>query len=418
MTRKRWDMQSQINRRDMIKFSTSASSALALGGLGGSASLFSNSALGGPGDTKSAVVVVYLMGGYNALFASPASFLNTSFCVTGTNTFQVGTGSNTLLLDRSFESLNPFVKSHIASVGINHGINTHPQAQTAQFTVQNANPLLTLAKGLGGSASIKCANLGSALIPNAASRAAGESIQTIADMQSLVDALGGGKPDLTMPDREIAAAAVKASQEMSKTTLDANQGSLASAITSYPVAIDTLSKPAQSFNPAELQSAYSLSGTAVKSFPSQMAAAELSIRAGANVVAAVSGPLSPNVWDSHGDTNGTKVRDLFRKEILPGLKTFTDRMMVEQGPFSVTLIILGDFARSLPGSDHATVSVATVISPRVKVGTTGQVNAQVRLVNAPQIPAFWGFIADTVNAPQETVQALGGNGHPSLILKS
>jgi hypothetical protein len=311
--------------------------------------------------------------------------------------------------------LSAFAKANMATVGVNHGIAAHGAARTAQLTVGNQNPILMLAAGMGGSGSIKAANVGAEMISGPQTTVSGISLQQITDMKSTIDALGGGTLDPTMPKRELAAKAIAASEVMSHSRLQGNPQSLSSMTNGYKAAFDTLVKPAQAFNAQELMTAYGLTGAAVTTdFKSKFAAAELMIRAGANVVTTVSN-LTTDIgrWDSHGDVTGAKVRQKFRAEILPGLKTFTDRMV--NATSNVTVVILGDFARSLPGSDHASVTVATVIGPNVKLGTTGKVDANVGLpAGTPGSNGLWGLLATLANAPAATVQAFGGNPHNAI----
>jgi len=406
--RQNW-LESEVNRRDFLKVSAGASGALALGGVGTGALPFGPTALA-QGPKPSAVVVIFLQGGYNALFGSADSFANRSFGVTNGNMLAL---SNGLVVDSSFNTLGPYAKANMASAGIAHGIPIHAQAQTAQFTVGAQNPVITLASALGGSGTIKCANVGQEEIPGPRATVNGVSLQKIVNMQTTIDTLGGGAPDPTMPDRAIAANAIAAGQLSSKSEIEGHRNSLSSAVTAYDVAIKTLSTPSQPFNPQTLQTAYGLNGTTISTFNAKMAAAELMIRAGANVVTAVNGPLSS--WDSHGDTTGARVRTRFTNDILPGLKTFTDRMLTEQSEYNVTVIILGDFARSLPGSDHATVTVATVMGHNVKQGTTGKVDSNVGFVAAtPSVDGFWGYIATLAGAPKSTIDAFGGNQHKAI----
>jgi hypothetical protein len=406
MKRKPQWLASEINRRDLLKISAGASGALAMGAIGLGAHPFEPQAHAQEGK-PSAVVVIFLQGGYNALFGSADSFANRSFGVNNTNMLAL---SNGLVVDSTFNTLGAYAKANLATAGIAHGIPIHPQAQAAQFTVGAQNPVISLAAALGGSGSIKCVNVGQEEIPGPRNSVNGVSLQKIVNMQTTIDTLGGGAPDPTMPDRAIAAQGIAASHSSSKTEIEGNSNSLSSAVSAYDVAIKTLSKPSQPFNPQTLQMAYGLNGTAITNFNSRIAAAELMIRAGANVVSIV------NVgWDTHGDTTGARVRTKFSNEILPGLKTFTDRMLTEQSEYNVTVLILGDFARSLPGSDHATVTVATVMGHNVKQGTTGKVDANVGFLGpTPTVGGFWGFVAAIAGAPKATVDTFGGNQHQSI----
>ena len=398
-------LHADLSRRDLFKKTLGTTGAIALGTLiPGGELLLPQAAAQGSG--AGSVVVIYLTGGYNALFSSADSFsAGGTFGVTPVNMLDLGNG---LVVDSVFSTLSPFVKERMAAVGVAHGISAHGSAQTAQFSFDNANPLMILAEAIGGSGSIKCANVGRQLAPGPRASVGSVSLQQVADMQSTIDALGGGAPDPTMPKREFAALGVAAAEAMSKPRLDANPDSLQTVSEGYKVAVQTLSTPPQPFNPEELRTAYSLNGTAVNSFPAQMAAAELMIRAGSNVVAAVDG--GGLTWDTHGDRAGTRARQMFTSRILPGLKTFTDRMIRDQGP-NVTVVILGDFARSLPGSDHANVTVATVFGTNVKVGTTGKVSATVGLPQGtPSVPGLWGYLAALAKAPT-AVSRFGGNPH-------
>jgi hypothetical protein len=131
------------------------------------------------------------------------------------------------------------------------------------------------------------------------------------------------------------------------------------------------------------------------------------ITAGANVVVAVD-----DDWDSHGDTDGTQVRNKMNERILPPLNTFIDRMMndVER---NVVIAIFGDFSRSLPGSDHQPNCAVTVMGRYVKLGSTGRVNAAVDMApTTPDIPQMWAYLAVALKAP---ANPFGANPH-GLIL--
>src|SRR6185369_2709815 len=118
----------------------------------------------------------------------------------------------------------------------------------------------------------------------------------------------------------------------------------------------------------DLSNAYGLGGSpSVGEFKSEVAAAELMITAGENVVVAID-----DDWDSHGDTDGSEVRNAMNDRILPPLKTFIDRTMNDIN-LNVVVAIFGDFARSLPDSDHQPNCAVTVMGRYVKTGTTGRV---------------------------------------------
>jgi hypothetical protein len=79
---------------------------------------------------------------------------------------------------------------------------------------------------------------------------------------------------------------------------------------------------------------------------------------------------------------------------------------------NVITVIMGDFSRSLPGSNHQPNLTATVIGKYVKLGTTGRVTADVGLPNAPGIQQFWAYLAAVAGTAD---QPFGANPH-NLVL--
>ncbi len=247
----------------------------------------------------------------------------------------------------------------------------------------------------------------------------GVTLQRILDMQSTIAALGGA-PDATAPDREIAAKAIGMSQAMSARQLTTSPVSLVTTREGYDSAVETLQKPVQVFNFNEMAADYGLPQTngnyttRVDSFNAKMAAAELMVRAGTNVVV-----INDGGWDTHGDRTATNVRTMMNNRILNGtqngrggLRKFIARMM-NIPDYNVVVAILGDFARSLPGSDHASALSATVIGKYVRVGTTGRMSASVNLPNGgPSVPQFWAYLAKVSKVPTEP---FGANPH-NLVL--
>ena len=182
----------------------------------------------------------------------------------------------------------------------------------------------------------------------------------------------------------------------------------------YKAAYDTLIKPAEPFNAQELMTAYGLTATNVNDMRSKFAAAELMIRSGSNLVTMVDG--GGLNYDTHGDTGGARARNKVAQSVMPGLKVFTDRMLALPDR-NVVIVMFGDFARSLPGSDHASVTVATVMGKYVKVGTTGKTDAQVGLAEGtPSINGLWGMLAAAAKAPTSVIKGMGGNPHTALVM--
>lgn len=353
------------------------------------------------------LVVLHLIGGYNAIFCS-ADRLVGRFGVTAGNHTVLGNG---LAVDNTYaNSMSNFVKGHMASIGVRHGLSSHPAARASLWTQNNQNAGLRLASAMGGTASIKAAVVGGNLVAEAPRGAVnGVSFQSITDMQTTIEALGGGAPNPRVPDREIALAGVEAAQKMSANPLAGSPTSLVSLDDGFKAAVDTLKQPVKQFDINELRTAYGLgNSTAVRTFASKLAAAELMVLSGTNVVSIFDGG-----WDTHGDTQGTTVRNKMNQYVLAPLNTFLTRM-VQDPTRNVVVCILGDFARSLPGSDHQPNLSVTVIGRYVQQGTTGRtINGTVRLPDgAPSVNGLWAYLAAATKTPGNP---FGNNPH-GLVL--
>ena len=361
------------------------------------------------------LVTIHFTGGFNAIFAS-AGTLTGSFGVTANPQSANTTGNWTRLapgmgVDNTLvAALTPFARTHTAAVGVRHSLSAHPAAQAALWTTNGQNSGLLLAAAMGGNASIKAAVVGGNVIGAAPKGAVkGVSYQSITDMQKTIEALGGGVPGSRIPDRTIALAGVEGAHAMSANALTGSPASLDSLENGYQAAIGTLKQPVQSFDYEDLKTAYALGNTtAVNSFKSKLAAAELMVRAGTNVISVFDGG-----WDTHGDRTGTRVRDKMTSYVRAPLQTFLSRMLNTPGR-NVVVTLFGDFSRSLPGSDHQPNLSALVIGKYVKLGTTGTVDSAVRLkAGTPGIQGFWSYLAAVTKTEQSP---FGANQHDGLVL--
>ncbi len=358
---------------------------------------------------KTTLLVIFLDGGYNSLFASADSFLGSGDFGTSAGTVkQLGNG---LAVDApTFGTMPQFALDHMASVGVRHGLTAHEAAQPQMVTMGARSSLLMLAKDLGGDAAIKAAVVGSKM-PEGPRPAEGDvSLQGITDMKATIVALGGSIGDPTVPNRTIATEAMVGSSTMSKRGLLRSPKSLRTVNDGFVTGVDALRKQGLALDYNALSQAYGISATTtgVTNFRTQMVAADLMVQAGANVVFASDGG-----WDTHGDTNGGTVRNMMNTRILPPLNTFLSRNLNQPGK-NVMVAIIGDFARSLPGSDHQGNVTATVIGKNVKTGTTGKVGGNVSLpAGCPAIQGMWAYIAAAARAPS---QVFGANPHPSILL--
>src|SRR5262245_6848089 len=74
------------------------------------------------------VLIIHFIGGFNSIFAS-AQQLQGNFGVTANNFTPLGGG---LTIDNSMAStFSPFVKQHVAAVGVKHNLSAHDAAQRA-----------------------------------------------------------------------------------------------------------------------------------------------------------------------------------------------------------------------------------------------------------------------------------------------
>lgn len=358
------------------------------------------------------LVVVYLNGGINAIFTGADAFTNTAFGVTANNVTNMGGG---VIIDSTLGNAIPAaLRPRVATVGIRHGITDHGNAQRSLFVNGNQSAPLMLADAIGGNAAIKAAVMGGNSLPDGVqpNPVNGVSLQPINDMRATIEAITGAQNAPNIADRPGMAKGLEAAQAMSKNGITKHPVSLASYDPGMKAAIDTVSKPVQLFSAAEFNTAYGLNGaTAVNNFRSRMAAAELMVRQGAGFVIAQDGG-----WDTHGDSNGNNVRNMVSQRIAPPLTTFLTRMLTGQVATerNVIVAILGDFHRSLPGSDHQANLAALVIGKGFKNGTTGKTDNRVaQPAGTPSIAGFWQLMQ---TAAKSTPQPFAGtNPHAALL---
>src|SRR5688500_19906370 len=108
-----------FSRRSLLKGAAAVGGAAAFAGPSGLIpSAFGQTA------QKSAVLMVFLRGGYNALFSNADSFAGAgTFGVTGTNTRALGSG---LVVDNAtYGTLPAAALTRMAAIGVNHGISSH-----------------------------------------------------------------------------------------------------------------------------------------------------------------------------------------------------------------------------------------------------------------------------------------------------
>jgi hypothetical protein len=405
-------MTMTTSRRGFLKSAMMAAGAFGISRLPG-ARLLGDAEAGPPANLAPALFIFNMVGGYNAMFPSADSFLNTAFGVTSTNIKRIGTSS--VYVDLStLGTLSPTTLDHMASIGVNHGITSHPGAETGMLFDGTKSRLVAMSAALAGTAAIRCVTIGS-LMPTGTHRAIGNvSLQQVRDLATTIAVLGG-TTNGNAPARGVAADGIAAAEAMSQAALTANPNSAKSLIEGYPASAAQLRQATVALDYAQMAAAYGVTAgpngtlpTDVRNTTMQIMGAELMIRAGANVVIA-----NQRGWDSHDDVTGTYVRNKLRGDgTMAALKVFTDRTFAMTNRNVVTCII-GDFSRSLPGSDHQANLTATVIGKYVKLGTTGRVNADVGLpAGTPGIQGLWAYLGTVLGA---SGSPFGANPH-NLVL--
>ncbi|MBX3226089.1 MAG: DUF1501 domain-containing protein [Labilithrix sp.] len=359
---------------------------------------------------KSAVVSIFFEGGFNAIFSSADSFAaKGSFGVTASNVKDVGNG---LVVDAStIGTLGDWALGHMAAIGNRHGATDHLSAVRNNFTDGAQSYAVQLAAAMGGEASFKAVALGGLPFAGPSPSTKGVSLQLLRSMEDVSRALGLGAADPARPARSASGAALERSRQMSAPQLMKNPKSLSFARDAYATCVSSLAKPPLTLDAGKIAQTYGArSGGSLDGLAAKLAAAEMMLRSGTNVVT-----MSDLGWDTHGDGRGATVRRRMSAEVIPALKTFLARLRSEPelARINVSVILHGDFARSLPSSDHAPALSALVIGPNVKVGTTGRVTDTVSLKPGTGASReMWSYLAALSKV---TDNPFGANPHAAVV---
>jgi hypothetical protein len=424
-----------FSRRSLLK-SLGVGAAFAVSGLG------SGIARAQSTPKKRAVVHLFLNAGYNALFASADAFMAKNyFGVTGTNSLQLQNG---LVIDKAFgDGIGAYARDHLATIGIRHGSTDHAESQTGYWMGGSSkSAVLQLAQAMPAYGPIRAANVGVGAIRGVHDELNGVTLQRIANLKNTIDTLKGN--GALEPRRALGLKGAVEAQMMSREAQSRNPSNLRSDIEGRIALKDTLTAAPSAVDLATIPAAYGVTAfdiAASKDYAASFAAAEIMIRAGTSVVVMPrvgDTALVTNAWDTHGDVDGSDVRAQMAALVLKPLQTFVNRMMADAalaGDHEVYLVISGDFARSLPGSDHAPITAASIIGPRIKNASTGRVTAT-EAVDGSGNPVFdaqgrrrvdlslpqntgswagvWSLLGELMGA-QDSKAMFGTNPHKSVI---
>jgi hypothetical protein len=312
----------------------------------------------------SSLVVFWLNGGPAGLFNSADSFLATG--AFGVTTNAVRALGNGLFVDAG--SLGAFpdaARAHMASINFRHDVvRPHEHARAAVLEAGPQSQLLRVA----------------AAMPKGRNRCAVVNDLGLPVGVSAAPSLGGGTGFDRVLDLE-----------------------------------EALGAPAGT--PADdVRAAYGLARgvAAVRDQLSTFVAVELLVRRGAGVVFAQPAYTGrpDRQFDTHGDDTGQAARAIMAP-ITPSLATFLDRMLALPGRNVVTMLV-GEFSRTVPESDHEPGGTATVVGKYVRAGTAGRQTADgAPPPGAPRPEGLWAYAAAALRL---TTAPFGRNPNPELIL--
>lgn len=345
-----------IDRRTILKGGAALAGSLALGNWRATEARRS--------EERPTLVVFWLNGGPAGLFNSADSFLRSgAFGVTENNVRHLGNG---LHVDAgSLGALPSAATSHMASINFHHGIvRPHEQARAALLRAGSRSQLLLLA-AIMPSAPIRCAVVNNLGLPVGVAEDSppedGVTLERVVDVETVGRRLGTRQFD-------------------------------------------------------EVRAAYGMPQdvTSIRDQRSTFAAVELLVHAGASVIFAQPAYTgrTDRQFDTHEDDAGTAARAVMAP-ITPALGMFLDRTLALPGRNVVTLLV-GEFSRTIPKSDHEPGGTATVIGKYVKTGTAGPQNADGSPpVNAPPPEGLWAY---TSAALRLAGVPFGRNPNPQLIM--
>jgi hypothetical protein len=343
-----------ISRRDMLQAGAALAGTLALGNWG------EILAQKKPAE-RPTLVVFWLNGGPAGLFNSANSFLRSgAFGVTERNVSDLG---NDLYVDAgSFGALPAAARAHMASINFRHDVvRPHDLARAAVLENGKRNQLLRIAGAMPAGAPNRCAVVNELGLPKGVSAGPPAESGVMLDFVLDFKAIQGGGLD------EIRAA--------------------------YGMASDA---------------------TSIRDQGSTFAAVESLVRTGAGVIFAQPAYTGrpDRQFDTHGDENGEVSRKIM-EPITPMLAKFLDRVMALPNRNVVTMLV-GEWSRTNPKSDHQPGGTATVIGKYVKTGTAGPQNADGSPpTDAPPPEALWAYAAAALGLAKTP---FGRNPCPKLIV--
>jgi len=349
-------MTDRIKRRTILQGGAALAGTLALGGW--------RSIEAGPQKELPTLVVFWLNGGPAGLFNSADSFLrNGAFGVTEQTVRKL---DNDLFVDKdSLGKMPPMALRHMASINFRHGIlRPHDHARAAVLQAGSRSQLLRIAAAMPNKTPVRCAvvnNLGFPVgVAATAPSEGGAGLERILSIEHVAGHVSSGQ----LGD-------VRAAYGMPATQTEINDQR------------------------------------------STFVAIELLVHAGANVIFAQPAYTGrqDRQFDTHGDDTGVASREVMAP-ITPSLALFLERTLVLPGRNVVTVLI-GEFSRTVPASDHEPGGTATVIGKYLRTGTAGPQNADGSPpLNAGPAEGVWAYACAALRLGPAP---FGKNPNPELI---
>jgi hypothetical protein len=303
------------------------------------------------------LVVLWLNGGPAGLFNSAGSFLASgAFGVTGDNVRDLG---NDLYVDAgSLGALPASALAHMASINFQHGITRpHDHARSAVLESGGHSQLLRMAAAMPAGGAIRCAVVNDIGLPKG---------------------ISAGPPAESGVSFE------------------------------FVMGFDEVKHPLD-----EVRAAYGVpAGDWIRDASGTFAAVEGLVHAGTSVIFAQPAYTGQpdRQFDTHRDESGAAARAVMAP-ITPLLSTFLGRMLALRR--NVVTVLVGEFSRTSPASDHEPGGTATFIGSRVKTGTAGpQRTDGAPPPNAPPPEALWWYAAAALGLDGA---GFGANPNPELI---
>ena len=363
----------------------------------------------------SKVLLIGLHGGMSPFLGNAGAFAGT-----GWGGRQVTTNGQVSWDTEVFGSLMAEAAPYFGVAG-SLGSGSHDGAKNFWYVNNNINqafPVL-LANAIGGNSTIKVAGVGPDRIPE-------QRYEQITNISSFLDLVGNStqqnQATTSSPNYQLQADLLLQAKKLSGTVIDKSPTNLNSALLGITgvhenalMLVNNPPSPEQpapvTVNPQAIMSDYGINSPVIgRDMASKLAAAEILLRTGVNVVSVVD-EGGTSKWDTHDDNNGSRGRQLY-SNIVDSLETFCRRML-GSSTMNVTVVLLSEHSRITEKSNHGPHTAVPIFSDRIVGGqSTGVTNSGGFILNRQPEQALRALVADLAMVG---VNPFGTHGHSSLM---